>query len=269
MRPRLAMFNTLLDRDESIALVFVDGADAAVEFRVDAHRVGDLPLQVERMRVRLPDATADDLEIRYTFPGGPFELSHSDDHEAIRARMLMQAAVGHIAERGDGYLTVHLGLPDDADHDRFVRAADHLGELVQYGADHGVRVCLENLRWGMTSRLDAFLELVEATGAGVTFDVGHAVSAESAAGFSALRFANELGDRIENVRLYGRAEAGHLPPHSIAEIAPLVDCLLATQCSWWNVALFGLTEALTTRDMLLSYFDTLHLGLRAHAQPIQ
>jgi len=269
MRPRLAICSTLLDRDEAVELLCGPYDDPGVEFRIDAHRVGDLPDQIEDLCSRVERCDISDLEIRYHFPLGPFELSHIEDDQASRALTLMKSSVGHIAETGGSYLTVHLALPEDASHDRFARACDLLGELVHYGATRGVRVCLENLRWGITSEPEHFLEIVDASGAGITFDVGHAISSDAAAeGFSAARFAAELGDRIENVHVYGREEAVHLAPHSIEEIRPAVDALLATQCSWWTIELFGLSEVTSTRDMLLAYFDTVHLGLRRHPQAI-
>jgi sugar phosphate isomerase/epimerase len=255
----------LLETDEAIRQLLAPDDDPGIEFRIDAHRIGDLPEQVNALNARLPESDSPDREIRYHFPMGPFEISHVEDDQAFRALTLMEAAVGHIAELGGRYLTVQLALPEDVDHERFPRAADLLGELVRHGADHGVRVCLENLRWGVTSHPEPFLELVDSSDAGVTFDVGHAMSSDAAAeGFTAARFAAELGDRIENVHVYGREEATHHPPRSIDEIRPAVDALLATRCSWWAIELFGLAEVTATRDMLRAYFDSVHLGLRAH-----
>ncbi len=269
MRPTLGICSTLLTNDEAVELLCGSRDDAGVEFRIDAHRIGDLPEQIETLRVRVTRCELAELEMRFHFPLGPFDLSHIEDRQASRALILMQAAVGHVAEIGGTYLTVHLPLPEDASHDRFHHACDLLGDLVDYGRERGVRVCLENLRWGMTSQPEHFLELVDSSGAGITFDVGHAISSDIAdAGFSAARFAAELGDRIENVHVYGREEAVHLPPASIEDIQPVVDALLATQCSWWTIELFGLSEFTATRDMLLEYFDSVHLGLRAHPQAI-
>jgi sugar phosphate isomerase/epimerase len=269
VRPRLAICSTLLDSDDAVELLCGAHDDLGIEFRIDAHRIGDLPEQVETVRRRVQRREVADLEMRYHFPLGPFELSHAEDDQATRALRLMQSAVGHIAETGGTFFTVHLALPGDAPQRRFERACDLLGELVHYGAARGVRVCLENLRWGITSQPEHFIELVDASDAGITFDVGHAISSDAASGFPAARFALELGDRIENVHVYGREEAVHLPPRSIADIQPVVDALLATQCSWWTIELFGLTEVTFTRDMLLSYFDSVHLGLRGHPQAIR
>jgi sugar phosphate isomerase/epimerase len=269
MRPRLAICSTLLDEDEALELFRGPFEDSGVEFRIDAHRIGDLPEQIEELRTRVESCGISDVEIRYHFALGPFELSHIEDDQAMRALILMKSAVGHIAETGGSYLTVHLALPDDASAERIARACDLLGELVHFGATHGVRVSLENLRWGITSQPEHFLELVDACDAGITFDVGHAISSDAAAaGFTAERFAAELGDRIESVHVYGREEAVHLAPRSIEDIRPVVDALLATRCPWWTVELFGLREVTSTRDMLLAYFDTLHLGLRRHPQAI-
>ncbi len=268
MRPKLAICSTVLDSPDAFELLCGPDDSIGIEFRIDAHRIGDLPEQVAALHKSVEACDLSSREMRFHFPFGPFDLSQVEDDQSLRSLSLMQAAIGHIAEVEGEYLTVHLGLPEDASHSRFHHACDVLGELVAFGAEHGVRVCLENLRWGLTSLPEHFLELVDASGAGITFDLGHATSSDIASSFSAARFAAELGDRIEGVHVYGREEAGHLPPRSIDEIQHAVDALLATRCEWWSIELFGLTEVTATRDMLLSYFDTVHLGLRRHPQTI-
>jgi sugar phosphate isomerase/epimerase len=269
MRPRLAVCDTVLDTVGGIAALFPPHHDPAVDFRIDPLRIADLAENVSRLRTHLGEASSADPEIRYVFPFSPYELSDSDDGQAHRTLLLMQVAIGHIAAGGGRYLTVHLPLEDGVERDRFGRAADLLGELVCHGAERGVRVCLENLQWGITSRPEPFLELVEGSSAGVTFDVGHAVSSRVADnGFSAAQFATELGDRVENAHVYGRCGAANLAPRSIEEIRPVLDALLATRCSWWTIELPDRAEVVATRDMLLEYFDSVHLGLRAYPQAI-
>ncbi len=270
MRPRLAICSPLLDVPGAVEVLCLPYDDLGVEFRIDAHRIGNLPEQVDRVKATMQRCDLADFEMRFHFPRGPFEIAQSDDDHAVRAVTLVKAAMGHIAETDCHYLTVHLPLPDDASPERFGRGVDLLGELVRYGAERNIRVCLENLRWGLTSEPEHFLELVEASGAGITFNVGHANSSDVArAGFSAARFAAELGDRIEHVHVYGRQDTIHHPPSSIEEIRQVVDALLATRCEWWTIELFGVSEAVATRDMLQAYFDSVHLGLRRHPQPIR
>jgi sugar phosphate isomerase/epimerase len=102
---------------------------------------------------------------------------------------------------------------------------------VGVGRDVGVTVAVENLRWGPTSDPEAFLDLVDGSGARVTFDVGHAASSDAAArGYTAAHFARDLGGRIVGAHVYGRENERHHPPASLEEISDVLEALLETGC---------------------------------------
>lgn len=71
--------------------------------------------------------------------------------------------------------------------------------VVQYGRESGVTVCLENLSWEAKSGAAVFIDLIEYPEAGVTFDIGLANSNEAArAGFSSERFAELVSAQVRN-----------------------------------------------------------------------
>jgi sugar phosphate isomerase/epimerase len=166
------------------------------------------------------------------------------------------AAVIRSLSPGD-VITIHAPLRDEHEDQHDPRlAAAHLSDLVAVGADRGVTVAVENLRWGPTSDPERFIDLVDRCGARVTFDVGHAASSDAAArGYSAGRFARDLGDRIVGAHVYGRENERHHPPASLDDIRDALGALCDAGCGWWTIELTSLDEVLATRAMLASFLD--------------
>jgi sugar phosphate isomerase/epimerase len=72
-------------------------------------------------------------------------------------------------------MTIHLGLGRlDYEDLSWERSVKRLGDLVRYGEDLGVCVCLENLASGWSSRPELVEKLVRKSKAAVTLDIGHA-----------------------------------------------------------------------------------------------
>jgi hypothetical protein len=86
------MCSTLLDSTEAVEVLCSACDDSGIEFRIDAHRIGDLPEQVDTLRGMVTHCELPDIEMRFHFPLGPFELSHIEDEQAARALSLMQAS---------------------------------------------------------------------------------------------------------------------------------------------------------------------------------
>lgn len=205
------------------------------------------------LRSRAPEQIA----LRYHFPLGPLDISGPSDEVADDASNAIKRAIRSIALTGSDYLTVHAALPDDAlGTTRFAATAFRLGGLVAEGRSHGVTVGLENLRWGATAKPDAFLELIEASGAAVTFDVGHAVSSEPCSrGVSAEKFIAECGDRIRHAHVYDRESDRHHPLTGLDRIGGALDALCEVGCPWWTIELFDGAEVRASRDILAAYLD--------------
>lgn len=90
-----------------------------------------------------------DLEIRYHCPFYQIDLGHDDPPVAKTAGDLFRRIILLVSKAGGKYLTIHIGLGRDSTEPvSWDATIDNLGRLVQYGTDHGMKVCLENLAWG-------------------------------------------------------------------------------------------------------------------------
>jgi sugar phosphate isomerase/epimerase len=176
-------------------------------------------------------------ELRYHLPFHACDVCDPSPLAASDA-LARTIAVVRTLSRGD-VLTVHAPARDrhEGGHDP-ERVAERLSELVAAGSHVGVTVAVETLRWGPASDPDAFLELADRSGARVTFDVGHAASSDAAArGYTAERFARDLGARIVGAHVYGRENERHHPPTSVGQIADVLEALCEAGCAWWTVGL--------------------------------
>jgi sugar phosphate isomerase/epimerase len=193
--------------------------------------------------------------LRYHLPFHACDVCAPSPADAADA-LARTAAVVRALSAGD-VLTIHAPVRDrhEDGHDPD-RAAESLSELVAAGAHRGVTVAIENLRWGPSGDPDAFLELVDRCAARVTFDVGHAASSDAAArGYSAARFARDLGDRIVGAHVYGSENERHHPPSSLAQMADVLEALSDAGCGWWTIELTSPDEVLATRDVLVEFLD--------------
>jgi sugar phosphate isomerase/epimerase len=135
-------------------------------------------------------------------------------------------------------LTIHIGLGRDSTQPLSWEATtDNLARVVQFGASHGVKVCLENLALGWTSRPDLFEKLVRRSGAAVTFDIGHAHASESISShhYDIEDFVTPHAGFVLNAHVYHTETPGlgHKPPERIEEIEDRLDLLRDIGCNWW------------------------------------
>jgi sugar phosphate isomerase/epimerase len=200
-------------------------------------------------------AGAADLRLRYHLPFHGCDVCHPSP-AASRDALAATADVIRALSSGD-VLSVHAPLRDGLAHEQDeALAAEHLSRLVAVGAECGVTVAVENLRWGPTSDPERFVELVDRCGARVTFDVGHAASSDAAArGYTAARFARDLGKRIVGAHVYGRENERHHPPAALDEVRDVLGALREAGCDWWTIELTSPDEVLATRAMLAEFLD--------------
>jgi sugar phosphate isomerase/epimerase len=212
---------------------------------------------------RLPDAG---LEVRFHL-SPEVEMAHADPAIAVQAVGNLQRGLdvaaryarhptGEASVDASTYATVHLACnespPEALDWETAVR---NLSVLVEYGQERGVTVCLENLRTGWTSDPDLFVQLVDQSGARVTFDLGHANSSAFAA--QRLGFLERVASRVVNAHVYEveRVGVGHIAPIDLRVIGPLLESLLHTGCDWWLIELADQEAVERTQALLLAYLE--------------
>jgi len=194
------------------------------------------------------------IPVRYHgfFPG--YEIGHRDAATAERAMRIHMAALEAIRGRGEQVITFHVGLRRKAPIDPG-RVVENLSKLVEHARGLGITVCLENLRRGPTGHPENVVAWARASGAMITLDIGHAVSCPrvQSGELTALDFLEMVADRLFEVHMYERETDRHRPPQDMTILGPIVDRLLATQCTWWTIELDDYAEALATRSLLLDY----------------
>ncbi len=190
------------------------------------------------------------LEVRFHL-SPDVDVAHGDPAVAGRALARLQHGLDIAAAFGGRYATVHLASNGHSPAElSWAHAVGHLSALVEHGRERGVTVCLENLRTGWTSDPARFVELVERSGAMVTFDVGHANS-DTPAGADAAFLARVAG-RVVNAHVYEheRDGIGHTAPRDLHVINPLLERLLYTACDWWLIELEDRAAVERTRTLL-------------------
>ena len=136
-------------------------------------------------------------------------------------------------------------------------AMDHLKRLTEHGDSRNVTVCLENLVRGWTGNPEKLMEMVTASGAGITFDIGHARGGSwvQEGHGTALEFLNIVASKVSNTHVYEyEDERGeHLVPGLDTQIFPLLDRLSKIGCRRWVLELNTYKEIEETRTTVENY----------------
>jgi hypothetical protein len=108
---------------------------------------------------------------------------------------------------------------------------------------------------------EKFNVLVKESGAGVTFDMGHAHVCEplDREGDIYERYVLPNRDRILNAHIYHTevCGVGHMAPTCLEDIRRRLDMLqVARSCNWWAIELKDSESTLFTRGLLNRYIES-------------
>ncbi len=186
------------------------------------------------------------------FPG--FELGDADQERAEKAFALHTQYLDALVGGGEPVMTVHVGLVPRIPLD-FRRVQANLARLVDYAAQQGAKICLENLRFGPTSNPETVVQWAEKSGASITLDVGHAVSCERVrkGDLTVPHIVEMFSHALEEVHFYEYETDTHYAPKDMSVLGPIVDSLLLTNCRWWTIELTGFEDILKTRELILEH----------------
>lgn len=236
--PKLAIcnFEAVADRLREMAF---DNGFSGVDWTL---KVEDLPADAFQEAALLRSITRlEPLEIRYHCAFEGFDLGDEDTSKAMAANDIFRKACRTVQRLGGRFMTIHMGLGrtsmNGLSWERTLRA---LEILVNYGAGLGVRVCLENLAAGWSSRPELFEKLVRKSHAGVTLDLGHArvCSSVETRRFDIEDFVLPHPAKVFNAHVYHEERDGrHLPPPSLDDISDRLGLLSCLACDWWVLEL--------------------------------
>jgi len=255
VKPKLAMCNFITDINRLRQFATDHGFDG-IDWSFDLDHLPKGPAEYSRLANFL--SALEPLELRFHCPFMKVDIGHEDLSDGKMAVRTFQRIIQLVSKINGKYLTLHIGLGHDTTKIlSWNDTIDNLRQIVHYGAERGVVVCLENLAWGWTSKPNLFEKLVRLSGAGVTFDIGHAHASESVSQqyFSMEDFVSPHPDRVHNAHIYHTEipGVGHIPPDGIEDIRERLDILLKTGCLWWVIEIKEVQELIWTKKIIDGY----------------
>jgi sugar phosphate isomerase/epimerase len=176
-------------------------------------------------------ATLHPLEVRYHCAFDKTDLGDEDSGAAQKAGTVLRAVCRLVSRLKGRHLTMHVGLGRESTVDLcWESTLKRLVELAAYANRLGVRLCLENLAWGWSSRPELFEKLLRASGCWATFDIGHARVSPAVKSrlFEVADFVSPHPERFLNAHVYHEEmEAGHVAPERLADVADRLALLTA------------------------------------------
>jgi sugar phosphate isomerase/epimerase len=255
VRPKLAMCNIFTEVDQ-LRQFALDYGFSGIDWSFDVRTVPDTPAEESRWVKDL--STLSPLEVRYHCPFYRIDLGHHDPWEARAAEAIFRRIIHLVSKVQGKYLTIHIGLGHDSTEPLAWEATiENLARLVQYGGTRNVKVCLENLAWGWTSRPNLFEKLIRGSGAAVTFDIGHAHACESVRSrhYALEDFVTPHSDRVFNAHIYHTEVSGlgHIPPDGLEDIRDRLAILHNVGCEWWVAEVWEANGLVQTKRVIDEY----------------
>jgi len=252
MKPKLAMTNFITDLDRLRRFAISHGFDG-IDWSFEIEHLPGSPVEDSRWVKRL--AALDPLELRFHCPFMKVDIGHEDAGKGETAMGIFQRIIQLVSKASGKYLTIHIGLGHNTTKIlSWNDTINNLQKMVRYGAERGVVVCLENLGWGWTSKPNLFEKLVRCSGAGVTFDIGHAHACEAIRNqyYMAEDFVSPHQERVFNAHVYHTeiSGVGHLPPENVEEIQDRLEILQRIGCAWWTLEVKDAEGLLKTKSVV-------------------
>ncbi len=200
------------------------------------------------------------LEVRYHCAFKRMDLGDVDTQKAEEAMTVFLRICRLVSKVRGRFLTIHVGLGRNSTNNiSWNRTIEGLSELARFANGMGVRLCLENLAWGWTSRPELFEKLIRKSGAWATLDIGHARVSPyvKSQHYDVQDFVNPHPDRFLNAHIYHEEDGNqHLPPQDIAQIQDRLAILTdLDSCDWWVLELREKRALLRTLDVVRKFFD--------------
>ncbi|MFH1935905.1 MAG: TIM barrel protein [Pseudomonadota bacterium] len=234
-----------------------------IDYTFDSNAINVSDLQRETANIE--KIAKEGFEIRYHFQFYSMEIAHADMKKAKRSLEFHKDCIDFTSNFRGKYATIHIGLGIKSINElKYENALANLSELVVYGKEKQITVCLENLTRGWTNNPYSFLEMIEKTGASVTFDLGHANACPWVVDNqgTSVEFLRTFASHVINAHVYEiekvndkTLEPYHVAPRKLDFIRPLLSELIRTKCDWWLIELKAQEEVDNTRSLLQSFLD--------------
>ncbi len=256
-KPKLACPNFTADRTALRRFALECGLDG-VDWSFTLQELPQTPKEASRLGRELAELRPLALRYHAAFPA--VDLGDRDPERARAAYRVFEKVCRLVSKLEGETLTIHVGLGRATTEDlSWERTLENLGRLNTVAQRLGVRLCLENLAWGWTSRPELFEKMLRRSGLWGTFDIGHAVVSPSIVSerFDLEDFVTPHGERILNAHVYHRELSDrHFPPQSVDDVADRLDILRALPgCEWWVLELRDEPSVRSTLDVVRRYLE--------------
>jgi sugar phosphate isomerase/epimerase len=255
MNPKLAVCNLFEDPARLKELALNHGF-SGIDWSFDPARLPMTPCEESQWAKQISLLTP--VKVRFHCPFYQVDVGHDDPEVANRASNLFRRIIRLVSRAGGRFLTIHIGLGHDSTEPLSWEASiTNLRQLVHYASNFRVRLCLENLAWGWTSRPNLYEKILRRSGAASTFDIGHAHACESVRSqlYTFEDFVTPHLDRILNAHVYHTeiSGVGHVPPEDVADMEARLRLLQAVGCDWWVIEIREMEGLLKTKRIVDDY----------------
>ena len=267
-RPKLAAPNFITDPEEMKQFAADHGFDG-IDWSFDIDHLPKTPAEESRWAAR--QELLKPLEVRYHCPFMQTDIGHEEARYRKFAMEIFRRMIRLVSKARRRYLSIHVGLGHNTTKIlSWESTISNLRELVRFGTESGVTVCLENLIWGWSSKPNLFEKMVRRSGASVTFDIGHAYGCEAveSQSYAVKDFITPHMEKLVNAHVYHRelSGVGHVPPERVEDIADRLDLLRKTPCEWWVLELRNRDHLLQAKAVVEEYLKRLPAGAAGRAQ---
>lgn len=257
--PKLVAPNLFTDPSAMRQFAMDHGFDG-IDWSFDMARLPETPSEASQWVA--DQELLNPLEVRYHCPFLQVDIGHEDSTSRSYAMDIFRRMIRLVAKARKKYLSLHVGLGHDTTKILSWEATvRNLRDLVQFGAEYGVTVALENLLWGWSSKPNLFEKLIRRSGAHVTVDIGHAHACESvrSQAYGVRDFISPHAEKVINAHIYHYEvpDVGHIPPARLEDIAGRLDLLMQTPCRWWVLEIRVADALLRTREIVETYRSAL------------
>ena len=257
MVPKLACCNFIAEPKE-LKVFAVDHRLQGIDWSFTPEDIPKTPVEESALVKTMQQLNP--LEIRYHCAFRRIDLGNNDEVKAQQAFETLSRLCRLVAKLGGAFLTIHIGLGRNTTYRlSWERTVQRLAELVSVANNQGVRLCLENLAWGWTSRPELFEKLVRKSGCGVTLDIGHArVSPSVTTGLYEIEeFVSPHRDRVFNAHIYHtEKDDNHHPPEIVEHLQDRLHLLQTLpRCDWWVLELREVEALVQTLTIVREFLD--------------
>jgi len=254
-RPQLAMCSWVSKSYEDVLRFALGLGFDAVELDCDEKPIPATKRSRDKLREVL-----NHYELKLFYHSPFLDQALGSANQFIRGNTIntLKMYLDFLEELEADYLVVHAGIDEEECPRQNV--IEDMQRLVELAEAKSITLCIENLRFGLSSEPQSLLELAKECGSKITFDLGHANSCSwtSDQKRSSKDFLRIIEGRVVSAHVYLKEQGGrHHPFTKLEEVKETLDYLRNLGgVKWWTIELPNLEDVIREKSMLEHYFNS-------------